>query len=284
MLLSLDSGVSALDQFQQQLNVVGNNIANVNTVGFKSADVNFADALSQTLGSTSAGSTQVGSGVLTASITNQFTQGSITSTGVQTDMAVNGNGFFLVKDPSTGASYVTRDGEFTEDTNGYLVTSTGMRVQGYTDAGLTTQGDIQINNTGAPAGDTSAVQSYTFGSDGKLSVQLADGTQFTRGQILLQNFTNPEQLLKVGNNLFSAHIAHHHAARLRGQHQGHYHQRRNSPGFDQLETLNFLCPKTAPIPNRRTRPSPHPRPRAAGSRRGCRSSFPFCSCPRLRSA
>jgi flagellar hook protein FlgE len=108
-----------------------------------------------------------------------------------------------VKDPSTGASYVTRDVEFTEDTNGYLVTSTGMRVQGYTDAGLTTQGDIQINNTGAPAGDTSAVQSYTFGSDGKLSVQLADGTQFTRGQILLQNFTNPEQLLKVGNNLFS---------------------------------------------------------------------------------
>jgi flagellar hook protein FlgE len=83
MLLSLDSGVSALDQFQQDLNVIGNNIANVNTVGFKSADVNFADALSQTLGSNSAGSTQVGSGVLTASITNQFTQGSITSTGVQ---------------------------------------------------------------------------------------------------------------------------------------------------------------------------------------------------------
>jgi flagellar hook protein FlgE len=210
MLLSLDSGVSALDQFQQQLNVIGNNIANVNTVGFKAANVNFADALSQTLGSTSAGSTQVGSGVLTASITNQFTQGSVTSTGVQTDMAVNGNGFFLVKDPSTGASYVTRDGEFTVDTNGYLVTSTGMRVQGYSDAGLTTQGDLKIDNTGATittggvtTPDSSPVQSYTFGSDGKLSVQLADGTQFTRGQVLLQNFTNPEQLLKVGNNLFS---------------------------------------------------------------------------------
>ena len=198
MLLSLDSGVSALDQFQQELNVVGNNIANVNTVGFKSADVNFADALSQTLGSTSAGSTQVGSGVLTASITNQFT-----STGVQTDMAVNGNGFFLVKDSSTGASYVTRDGEFTVDTNGYLVTSNGMRVQGYSDAGLTAQGDLKIDSTGAPNGDTAAVQGYTFGSDGKLTVQLADGTQFTRGQILLQNFSNPEQLTKVGNNLFS---------------------------------------------------------------------------------
>ena len=203
MLLSLDSGVSALDQFQQELNVVGNNIANVNTVGFKAADVNFADALSQTLGANSAVSMQVGSGVLTAAITNQFTQGSITSTGVQTDMAVNGSGFFLVRDASTGADYVTRDGEFSVDNNGYLVTSTGLRVQGYTDAGLTTQGDIQVNNTGAPGGDTSAVQSYTFGSDGKLTVQLADGTQFTRGQILLQNFSNPEQLVKAGDNLFS---------------------------------------------------------------------------------
>jgi flagellar hook protein FlgE len=203
MLLSLDSGVSALDQFQQQLNVIGNNIANVNTVGFKSADVEFADTLSETLGSNATGSMQVGTGVLTAGITNQFTQGSITSTGVQTDMAVNGSGFFLVKDPSTGADYVTRDGEFTVDNSGYLVTSNGMRVQGYSDAGLSTQGDIKIDNTGAPGGDTSAVQSYTFGSDGTLKVQLSDGTQFTRGQVLLQSFTNPEQLVKVGNNLFS---------------------------------------------------------------------------------
>jgi flagellar hook protein FlgE len=199
MLLSLDSGVSALDQFQQELNVIGNNIANVNTVGFKAADMEFADALSQSLGSNSAGSMQVGSGVLTSAITNQFTQGSITSTGVQTDMAINGSGFFLVKDPSTGASYVTRDGEFTVDSNGYLVTSNGMRLQGYTDAGLTTQGDIKIDNNGSAA----AMQGYSIDSSGKITVQLTDGTSITRGQILLQNFSNPEQLVKVGNNLFS---------------------------------------------------------------------------------
>ena len=63
MLLSLNSGVSALEQFQQQLDVISNNIANVNTVGFKSAQVNFADTLSETLGSNAAGSTQVGTGV-----------------------------------------------------------------------------------------------------------------------------------------------------------------------------------------------------------------------------
>jgi flagellar hook protein FlgE len=199
----MDSGVSALDQFQQQLNVIGNNIANVNTAGFKSADVEFADALSQTVGSNSVGTMQVGTGVTTSSIANQFTQGAINTTGVQTNMAVNGNGFFVVKDPSSGQTYVTRDGDFTVDTNGFLVTSTGMRVQGFTDSTHGTVGDIQISNAGAPGGDTSAVQSYTFDSSGNANILLADGTQYTGGQILLQNFTTPTQLLSVGNNLYS---------------------------------------------------------------------------------
>jgi flagellar hook protein FlgE len=205
MLTSLNSGISALDQFQQSLDVIGNNIANVDTVGFKSANVNFADALNQTLGSNASGSQQVGTGVLTASITNQFTQGSVSSTGVQSDLAINGNGFFLVKDPSTGTEYATRDGDFTVDTNGYLVTSTGMRVQGYSDVGLSTMGDIKVDSNGAvdASGNPIAVQSYTFGSDGKLTETLADGTSLTRGQVLLQNFTSPTQLTKAGNNLYS---------------------------------------------------------------------------------
>ena len=203
MLLSFNSGVSALEQFQQELDVISNNIANVNTVGFKSAQVSFADTLSETLGTNSAGSEQVGTGVTTSGIANDFTAGSLSATGVQSDLAINGNGFFVVKDPSSGNTFVTQDGEFTVDPNGYLVTTNGMRVQGYTDAGLTTQGDVQINNTGAPNNDTSAVQGYTIGDDGKVSVLLADGTSFTRGQILLQNFTDPQQLVKVGDNLYS---------------------------------------------------------------------------------
>jgi flagellar hook protein FlgE len=199
----MDSGVSALDQFQEELNVIGNNIANVDTVGFKTSDIEFADALSQNLGSNAAGQMQVGTGIVTSSLNKLFTQGSISNTGVQTDMAINGNGFFLVKDPSSGSTYVTRDGDFTVDTSGYLVTSTGMRVQGYTDSGHGTIGDIQISNSGAPGGDTSAVQSYSFDSSGNLSILLADGTQYTGGQVLLQNFSNPSQLLSVGNNLYS---------------------------------------------------------------------------------
>jgi flagellar hook protein FlgE len=203
MLTSLDSGTSALLQFQDEINVVANNIANVNTVGFKSADISFEDTLSETLGSNSAGSLQIGTGVTTASITNNFTQGSLTSTGVESNLAVNGSGFFMVKDPASGDTYATQDGDFTVDNNGYLVTSSGLRVQGYSDSGLTTLGDIQINNTGAPAGDTSPVQSYSIGADGKVSVLLADGTSFTRGQVLLQNFTDPQQLMKAGDNLYT---------------------------------------------------------------------------------
>lgn len=211
MLLSLDSAVSALDSFQEQMNVVGNNIANVNTVGYKSGSTAFEDAFSQTLGSNASGPEQVGTGVLLSGITSNFSQGSITSTGVATDMAINQNGFFLVKDPTTNSEYATRDGEFTVDSSGYLITSNGMRVQGFSDAGLTTLGDIKVDNTGATTtdttgatvADTSAVQSYTFGSDGKLTVTLSDGTTFTRGQILLQNFVDPNQLSKVGDNLYT---------------------------------------------------------------------------------
>src|ERR1700722_8914728 len=170
MLLSLDSGVSALDQFQQEMDVIGNNIANVQTVGFKSANMQFADALSQTIGQNAAGVEQIGTGVVTSSISDNFNQGSITSTGVPTNMAINGNGFFLVKDPASGQEYVTRDGNFTVDPNGFLVTSTGLRVQGYTDSTHTTTGDIQVSNAGAPNNDASAVQSYTFDSSGNLNI------------------------------------------------------------------------------------------------------------------
>jgi flagellar hook protein FlgE len=204
MLLSLDSGVSALDQFQQDLNVIGNNIANVDTVGFKAANMQFADALSQTIGDNAAGVEQIGTGVVTSSITDSFTQGSITSTGVTSNLAIDGNGFFIVNDPTSNEKYVTRDGNFTVDSSGFLVNSVGMHVQGFTAAGgvtTTTQGDIQIANTSAT--DTSAVQSYTIGSNGDVNILLSDGTQISGGQILLQNFTSPTQLTSVGNNLFN---------------------------------------------------------------------------------
>jgi flagellar hook protein FlgE len=213
MLLSMDAGISALSNLQNSLNVTANNIANVETTGFKSATVNFADTFNETLaGGGAAGSQQIGTGMSTSSITNQFSQGSISSTGNANDMAITSpNGFFLVKDPSTLNTFATRDGSFSVDPNGYLVTSNGMRVQGYNTTALSGMGDIKIDNTGATitdpvtgvvSADTSAVKSFSFGTDGTLKVTLADNNTFTRGQVLLQNFTSPQQLQKVGDNLY----------------------------------------------------------------------------------
>jgi flagellar hook protein FlgE len=203
MLRSLNSGISALQQFQQELDVIGNNIANVNTTGFKSATVDFADALSQTVGTSGGGLMQVGTGVRTDAITNQFIQGTINSSGSNSSLAISGNGFFVVRDPASGAQYATRAGNFQVDTSGYLVTTEGLRVQGYQDAGLTTMGDVRVDNTGAPGGATGAMTAFTFDKKGNLTVTLDDGTEFTRGQVLLQNFRSPQNLVKEGSNLFS---------------------------------------------------------------------------------
>jgi flagellar hook protein FlgE len=211
MLSSLISGVSGLESFQQEMDVIGNNIANINTTGYKASTVNFADAFSNTLQAPSPGTTnssgsnseQVGTGVTIASIGNNWNAGAATSTGIPSNLAISDNGFFVVKDTISGASYVTRAGDFVKDSNGYLVTNTGERVQGYSDAALSTLGDIKIDTTGAPAGDTSPMASYSIDGQGKVNVTLADGTSFVRGQVLLQNFQAPQKLINEGNNLYS---------------------------------------------------------------------------------
>jgi flagellar hook protein FlgE len=207
MLRSLNSGISGLQTFQQRMDVIGNNVANVNTTAFKSARMDLADSFSETLRSSSGGTPgmQIGSGVVIEAITNIYTQGALARTGVGTDLALTGPGFFVVRDPTSNSTFVTRAGDFRIDTQNYLVTNSGMRVQGYSDAGLTTLGDIQIDTTGMPATSdpTASKVSFAIGKEGKVNVNLSDGTQFVRGQILMQNFTDPNGLMKEGNNLFS---------------------------------------------------------------------------------
>jgi flagellar hook protein FlgE len=208
MIGSLQTGVSGLQQFQQDLQVIGNNIANVNTVGYKSATMDFEDQLSQNMSSGSANSTQVGEGVATGAINSNYTQGTINTTGVTTDLAVNGQGFFLVKDTSSGLTYATRDGEFNLDANGYLVNANGNRVQGLMGT-ATTASDLQINSATAIAAlnDTTTpaptLQSYTINANGQITASLSDGTGGVIGQFVLQNFTNPQALVKQGGNLYS---------------------------------------------------------------------------------
>ncbi|MBO8127203.1 MAG: flagellar hook protein FlgE [Firmicutes bacterium] len=138
MMRSFYAGVAGLRNHQIRMDVIGNNIANVNTIGFKASRVTFADMLYQTLGGSSApegglGGTnprQVGLGVSVGSIDTIFTQGNIESTGRTTDLAIEGEGFFVL----TGGNaerYVTRAGAFTLDEEGYLVNPAGYRLMGW---------------------------------------------------------------------------------------------------------------------------------------------------------
>ena len=215
MLRALTSGVSGIQQFQNRLDVIGNNIANSNTIAFKAARVDFADAFSQTLQVSSASASgsgqagmQLGSGVITSSVKNIFTQGALNRTGVSTDLAIDGGGFFVVRDPVSQVEYVTRAGDFRLDSNNYLITNKGLRVQGFNAANNTSggsRGDIQVDANLAPAttSPTATMTTFSIGRDGDVKVHMSDGSEFMRAQILLQRFSDPQALLKEGDNLFS---------------------------------------------------------------------------------
>ncbi len=151
MMSSMYSAISALKANQMAMDVIGNNVANVNTVGFKSSTVTFSDVLSQTLSPATAadmsngtGGTnpmQVGLGVKVSSINTLMTAGSLQLTGNPTDFAINGEGFFVVSDGNQGSYMFTRAGNFGIDEYGNLVTADGMMVCGYMDYGGSAQPD-----------------------------------------------------------------------------------------------------------------------------------------------
>ena len=202
MLSSLSAGVSGLENFQEQMDVIGNNIANINTTAFKAGTIDFADAFSNTL--QGAGATtpamQVGTGVEVAGIGSNWTEGGITNTGNQSNLAISGAGFFEVVDPVTGAKYLTQDGTFSVNSAGDLVTAGGDYVQGYTGSS-TTLGNIQV--TTAPAKTGVSISSYTIDTEGHINVEQSDNTTYVSGQVLLQNVQAPQMLVSQGNNLYS---------------------------------------------------------------------------------
>ncbi len=138
MMRSLFSGVSGLKSHQTRMDVIGNNIANINTIGFKSSRVTFSDMLSQTSSGASAPSTnlgginpkQIGLGANVASVDMVFTDGSAQATGKNTDVTINGNGLFVLMNGDN--YYYSRDGAFEFDTNGnYVLPGSGLYVQGW---------------------------------------------------------------------------------------------------------------------------------------------------------
>ncbi len=123
--------LTGLEADSTALNVIANDLSNINTTAFKAQSTDFSDLFYQEMGSTGSGNPiQVGAGTAVAQNETNFTQGSVSSTGNANDVALNGNGFFVVSNGSGGYEY-TRAGDFTLDTNGNLVTSNGLSVMGY---------------------------------------------------------------------------------------------------------------------------------------------------------
>jgi flagellar hook protein FlgE len=208
---TMGSGVSALRTFMKGLEVIGNNIANVNTTGFKSSEAKYADSFSNILqrsapsgaDTSNTPSTGVGTGVNLSGVTTNFSQGSLGSTGRETDLGISGNGFFHVKNPVDGATFATRSGDFRWTDDGYMVSAQGFRVQGLNGTGLSTVGDIKL---GTPPDGTQR-QSVSIDRNGNIVEFYSDGTSATTNRVLLQNYNDPSALTKEGNNLYSGLIS-----------------------------------------------------------------------------
>ncbi len=192
MLRSLWTAASGMQAQALNVDVLANNLANVNTSGFKRARADFQDLLYQTIrapGSSSSSSTQVptgiqlGHGVRTAAIQKIFSQGDYKNTGNELDLAIEGEGFFQITKPDGDIGY-TRDGTFKLDNEGRLVNSDGYLLEP----------EITI-----PA-DSLTV---SIGSDGTVSVMQAGQSATTEiGTIQLANFINPAGLNAIGKNMF----------------------------------------------------------------------------------
>ncbi len=191
--MSFNTALSGLKAADADLRVTGNNIANASTTGFKESRAEFGDVYAvSVLGS---GSNAIGSGVLLANVAQQFSQGTITFTDRSLDLAVNGNGFFILSEGAseggqTGARSYTRAGAFGLDANGFIVANNGARLQGFgaTDQGLVIQGvpqDIQIQTTTQEPSQTTAID-QSFNVNASASVLLERGnTTFSNNPVTI---------------------------------------------------------------------------------------------------
>lgn len=194
MIRSLFTAATGMEAQRINIDVVANNLANVNTTGFKRGRADFQDLLYQNVRTPGAASAegfqipsgiQVGLGVRPVAVQKIFEQGDFARTGNQLDLVIEGDGFFQVPKPDGEMAY-TRSGSFKLDSEGRVVTSDGYPI----DPAVT----IPSNAT-----------SITIGTDGKVTVTQAGSTAPTQvGQITLARFTNPGGLKSIGRNLFLA--------------------------------------------------------------------------------
>ncbi|MFB5087127.1 flagellar basal body rod protein FlgG [Psychrobacillus sp. PGGUH221] len=240
MIRSMYSGISGLKNFQTKLDVIGNNISNVNTYGFKKGRTVFKDLISQTTSGASAASQsrgginakQVGLGSQLSAIDTIHSGGSLQSTGNTLDLAISGDGFFIVADGNaspptafTNPSY-TRAGNFYMDANGYLVNSDGKYVYGFADPAAqdpttpdtdfvlakdavslptTADGVLPVPAGGevnTPIRIPTNAQSMSISQNGNVTFVDSTGELRYAGQLVLAKFPNAGGLQKTGSNYY----------------------------------------------------------------------------------
>jgi flagellar hook protein FlgE len=174
---ALYSGVSGLNTNSQAMSVIGNNLANTNTLGFKGSRTVFADLLSSTING-SGGTSQVGRGVGVSKVDQIFTQGTFESTESGLDVAIEGDGFFILKEPGDETSYYSRAGAFRFDDAGYLINPEGLQVMGkqFDVNGELLPGDatsIQIQSSGLIQGQVTNELTLTTNLDSSEPINAA---------------------------------------------------------------------------------------------------------------
>lgn len=171
--------LTGLESDSTALNTIANDLSNMNTTAFKGEATNFSDLFYQEIGSTGAGDPiQVGAGTQVASNEIDFTQGSINSTGNNTDVALNGNGFFVIGNGNGGYEY-SRAGDFSLDSNGNLVTTNGLSVMGYPAVNGVVNTNAPLTAINIPVGQVQNPQATsTLSMTANLDAASATGTQF----------------------------------------------------------------------------------------------------------
>jgi len=191
MIGSLFAGISGLNANATAMTVIGDNIANVNTTGFKSNRASFANVLTQSLAGS--GGSDIGRGVVFWGTTPTWSQGTVENTANPTDMAINGRGFFMVNDDS-GQTFFTRAGEFAFDRNGDLRNPDGLAVQGYEVTSVAPDGTLTlgaITNIGVPSESTSPpVATNEFTMDINLDAGAAVTDTYSTSQVFYDSLGN----------------------------------------------------------------------------------------------
>lgn len=193
---ALWAGISGLNASAKELDVIANNLANVNTIGYKSGTTYFADVLSQSISGGSSGSMQVGRGVSVSEVQTQFGAGSFETTGNSTDVAIDGDGFFMVNDKDN-ATFYTRAGAFRLNADGLLVDTNGYKVQGQSVTNGVPGGPLtDINLQGV---QSNPQVSTTFALGANLNAATATGGQYNTTQTVYDSLGAKHTL----NNTFT---------------------------------------------------------------------------------